>query len=386
MLLTVCFINTFWTYPNTPTSRRSSTESDGASLVSTEQITQIGAELGRAFPAHDQLSWLTKEGYKANKDKDLYLFESPKGLLYVKVPKAASSTTASVIYRISHNHGHCDIQAEHMAGKFYSNCDKKAFFLLGSIREPAKRAISRIFFHQVSQNKKEPSDKNVLKWLRTTHEQYGAVSEGQGGFQLRYLALDPIEPGSAWSADAPEAVNNTDQIHRNVQQIIEQYDFLIVVERMDELLVALQMLLGVDIGDMLALDSKVQGAYVYSGITCFKSVKAQVSPLVKEYISSNTWYAQNYGDYVLHAASNTSLDRTIEALGRERVEEGVKELRRLKSLANEKCASRAVYPCSKEGKRQLGKSSKSCYMYSKDFGCGYQCIDEILQSNATSLL
>ena len=388
LLLAAGLISTLWNYSSIPTSR--SAESATVSLSPT-RMEKIGAEFARAFPVHSNFSWCTHEGYTRNKDKrtrDLYTFESPKGLLYVKVPKAASSTTASVWHRISRNNGNCDFREEHHYGKHignhYGNRDKSASFLLGSIRDPASRAISRVFFSQVSQMKKESTDANVLEWLNTTDGQVGAVSEGQGGFQLRYMSFDPLKPGVAWNPEAPGEVNNTDLVHQQVQQIVQGYDFFIVVERMDESLIVLQLLLGIDIGDLLTLDSKVQGMYTYIA-KCFKGVKAHISPRVKEHLSSNTWYAQNYGDYVLHAAANASLDTTIDALGRTRVEETVEKFRRLKSLANEKCASRAFYPCSKEGEEQLEKAKESCYVYGKDFGCGYQCIDEMLNSKAESL-
>ena len=118
-----------------------------------------------------------------------YKYDEPKGLIYVKVPKAASSTLAGVVDRIAHNNGMCDFQDGHVpngAGRFYGNRDRKASFLLGSIRDPASRAISRIFFHQVSRRGKDPTDDNIIKWLNTTHKENGTVSLRQGGFPLNY--------------------------------------------------------------------------------------------------------------------------------------------------------------------------------------------------------
>jgi hypothetical protein len=66
-----------------------------------------------------------------------------EGLLYVKVPKAASSTLAGVVDRIAHNHGGCDSKDTHVyqgVGYYYGNRDKRASFLLGSVRDPAARA------------------------------------------------------------------------------------------------------------------------------------------------------------------------------------------------------------------------------------------------------
>ena len=79
----------------------------------------------------------------------------------------------------------------------------------------------------------------------------------------------------AWNPEAPEEVNNTDLVHQQVQQIVQGYDFFMVVERMDESLIVLQLLLGIDIGDVLTLDSKLQGMYTYIE-KCFKGVKRRI--------------------------------------------------------------------------------------------------------------
>ena len=164
MLLAAGLISILWNYSSVPTNR--SAESATVSLLPTTRMEQIGAEFARAFPVHSNFSWCTNEGYKRNKDErtqDSYTFESPKGLLYVKVPKAASPTTASVWHRISRNNGNCVFLWEHRHGKHYGNRDKSASFLLGSIQNPASRAISRLLFTQVSQWKNESTDANVLK-------------------------------------------------------------------------------------------------------------------------------------------------------------------------------------------------------------------------------
>lgn len=392
MLTAVGVINTFVTLlfksnqiPQEKKSRPPISSSD-ASSFSLPHLEKIGTKLGRAyFLTKNNRTWCTREtrAYRKTVDRTEthHWLKPPRGLLYVKVPKAASSTIAGVVHRVSRNNGGCDFHSLHTGGPsvgyWYGNRDQGASFLLGSVRNPARRAISRVFFEQVSQRKREPNDHNMMKWLNTTKSQYGAVSEGQGGFQLRYLALDEIEPRSAWNVEAPSAVINAAQVHAHISTILESYDFLIVVERMDESLVVLQILLGLDVGDMLTLDSKVQGGYSHTKKSgCFQNVKADLSHKVKGYLSSDVWFAQNYGDYVLHAAANASLDKTIDALGRARVEKAVAEYRRLSKLAIKECSSRAYFPCSKNGIEQFEKSRESCY--EKDFGCGHACIDEIL--------
>jgi hypothetical protein len=99
---------------------------------------------------------------------------------------------------------------------------------------------------------------------------------------------------------------------------------------------------------------------------------------VKDYLSSDVWYAQNYGDYVLHAAANESLDRTIEALGRSRFEEELAKYHKLKVLANDVCASKAAQ-CTEDGVPQPAEEGRT-YCYKGDQGCGYQCIDDIVSA------
>jgi hypothetical protein len=129
------------------------------------------------------------------------------------------------------------------------------------------------------------TDDNIIKWLNTTHTQYGTVSLGQGGFQLNYMTLDPIPYWSSYDWNNNATVKNPKRVEKNVLRVMKKYDFLVVVERMDESLVVLSMLLGVHVGDVLTLDSKVNGMYFYEGKRCFKIVKSNVSPRVKDYLS-----------------------------------------------------------------------------------------------------
>ena len=65
---------------------------------------------------------------------------------------------------------------------------------------------------------------------------------------------------------------------------------------MDESLVALPLLLGVDPGDVLMIDSKMQGWYSYTKGCCFEIKKTKILDPIKKYLSLEIWYAQNYGD------------------------------------------------------------------------------------------
>lgn len=364
-----------------------SSNSPSHSLLSQEAIQEQGARLARVYSIKPASTWCTNATNSDFRYKGKYA-DKPMppfcGILFVKVPKAASSTIASIVHRISRQHHNCTFRNDHDMGTRYVNRNVTNSFLLGSIRDPAARAISRVFFHHVSRHDMKPTNENVLKALKTTNNQFGAVSEGRGGFQLTYLTTTPIEVNSAWKRTQPTRVRQQEQVIENVNKTLNDYDFILVVERMDESLVVMSMLMrGVTLGDLLTMDSKAQGSYMfhYARNECFQIKKANTSNAVKKYLESDTWFAQNYGDYVLRAAANASLDKTINMLGRTRVKQAVDAYRRLKTLVHETCASEAIFPCSLDGKNQFEASVKNCYK--KDQGCGFACIDKVVKRHGT---
>jgi hypothetical protein len=151
---------------------------------------------------------------------------------------------------------------------------------------------------------------------------------------------------------------------------------------MDESLVALSMVMGVEVEDVLTNDARVAGSgYAYrkdlKGEHCYRMQRSFRSDRVKRFLESDEWRARNYGDYLLHAAAIQSLDLTIERLGRVAFETRLVEYHRLKRKARNVCANATILPCSAKGvpqKRRLSK--RNCY--GDDGGCGYACIDEML--------
>jgi hypothetical protein len=373
---------------------------DFAQIVKTHNLATTFKPLP-SQPASQQQpypSWCTRS----------YNESEPTGLIYVKVEKAASSTTAGVALRIAHRVGGgtnssnlsytdpCDVMYDHThrfkhmrarhnaAGTFYGKRNTEKSFLFASIRDPSKRAISRVFFENISKQHSAPSDDTIIKFLgRSKH----IFSPGRGGFQLAYTALEQLKTHEAWSDKDPLVVRNATTVHRRVKHIMKSYNFMIVVERYDESLVALQLLLGLTSSDILYLPSKGSGSYSHSSIKlaiagrrggCQKLTKSFVSPAVKEHLESDMWYAQNYGDFVLHAAVNASLDNTIDSLGRARFNEALAQFLELKRQAADACTDTVIWPCSQTGDSQWNASLTQCY--NKDEGCGYPCLDEFVAS------
>jgi hypothetical protein len=359
-------------------------------------------------------------GKRRQKDKDQdpnvpsFVYWPLEGLFYNKVPKAASSTLAGINHRIALRHAErvrkdnnnnsnsnnnvpgvvnipatnsssCTHAESHILGarRYYGNRHTKKSFLWGSIRDPASRALSRIFFFQISKVGRPSDDETILLFLKNNvNPQSGTISAGKGGFQTQYLAMDyAMNDWFSYSKSYPTIVQRPDVLHDRVRTIIRDYDFLAVTERMDESLVALQLLLGLSVADILtASSSKRGGAYTEQihkngTVQCIAIRPTFRSPAVREYLTSEEWYAVNYADYVLYAAANHSLDLTIHSLGNERFDKALLEYRHAKAIIDERCQNRIFSPCSANGTAQLKLSKQNCYKY--DEGCGYPCIDEV---------
>jgi len=346
------------------------------------------------FKAIAQEQQLPKAAYPLSTSKPNFWCASVEGtgLLYNKVPKSASSTVVSVVLRIKDRISHrfftnkhvCRTSVKHhhnyTAGENFLSRDRKRSFLLGSIRNPAARAMSRVFHLYVTQAKLKPTDENVLKWLNVTHSHYGSVSPGMGGFQLAYLSMHKLQEYSGWDPSYPTNVSNPGAIYGIVKDIMADYDMIIVTERLSESLVALQLILDLKTTDILYLSSKVGGkSYIKGKFTklekgkCTLVKKTSVSPAISKYLLSKEWYAKSFGDYLLQETASLSLDLTIEALGQERFHEALLKFENLNKRAKEECTSKADYPCSKDGNLQRKISRESCYK--NDFGCGHRCLD-----------
>lgn len=345
-----------------------------------------------------------QEFLKKNQRPPIYT-EPIQGMYYVKVPKSGSSTLAGINQRIALRwgwrlHGSatnettgrrlvvlsptdknlskttCTHAEGHIydAGRYYGNRIPKKSFLWGSIRDPASRALSRVFFSQISQSGEPDNDQTVLRALKKSHHpQFGTTSEGTGGFQLQYLAMNSMDPWFAWNRNFPTMVQQYDLLEAWVKNVTEQYDFIALAERMEESLVVLQLLLGLPVGDILQSSSKIGGGYHVVNETCVQLKKATKSRAVVEYLESDEWQAFNYGDYLLYAIVNRSLDLTIESLGKERFHAALATFRATKQIVDEKCVMETYFPCSTNGTLQVDLSRRNCYR--GDEGCGYPCID-----------
>jgi hypothetical protein len=280
-----------------------------------------------------------------------------RGFLFNKLKKVGSSTAGGINVRIAMNEAvrqnrnftMCQGRWDHSTASVlkYHARDRNKSVLWTVIREPTKRAISHFFFFVVSKHKKLfPTDENFSNFLNSSFLNY-------------YLrALDPA-PNNQWLKNPAASVNN----------ILSDYDFIGISERMDESAVTLMMLLDLNISDGLYLDSKSSGTY---DDECSFIWPSFVSPYMKEYLNGSVWKQKTKWDTLLYRLANLTLDLTIDYLGRDDFKRNLESFRNGQAKVHELCKDREVFPCSSNGKPN--PKGKDCLW--KDSGCGNSCINE----------
>ena len=219
-----------------------------------------------------------------------------------------------------------------------------------------------------------------------------------GGFQYNWLSIEPVAAQSVWNPDHPTLVRHPHVVQRKVQAVLQSYDFMLVVDRMEESVVALALVMGIPLSHVVLSNAKVaasaatnqtkksdaptpaddSGGYILSRFgrhkgQCTRPGTQPMSRVVREYLSSSpTWLARTYADQLLYRAANASLDRTIARLGPDRFARALHDYRQWQGWVQTYCGFRIGSGCTRNGKPLL--PMEACY--DRDFGCGYQCIDQ----------
>jgi hypothetical protein len=311
------------------------------------------------------------------------------GLIYVKVPKTASSTLAGINMRIARKVGQRTLSSSSFSSSFLGDAwfgtnpkslvcthtkhhgrkhlleRRKPALVWTFLRDPAKRAISDFYHFRVSRRGVLPTNARLAIFL-----------EGQRNYQWDYLV---DHDDSKWTRSVGDNANHHKKISTSLQKyFLEAYDFIGLVERKEESLAVMKLLWNLDYEDLIVLSAKKSGQYDdgRSNATCTKIIQKNYLSNHTKSVLANGFRRRNY-DYELYEIVNRTLDDTIRVLGYDRVQKHAERLRFLQHVAEEQCQSKAVFPCSSNGTRQHDLSKKDCYLY--DSGCGYRCVDRVLE-------
>lgn len=273
-----------------------------------------------------------------------------RGFLFAKPYKVGSSTAVGVHLRVAGNchvrfgHGPTQFPAHHL----FQNRNRSESFLWTMLRDPTSRWISQYFHFQVSRHGVKPSLQSMQKFLI-----------GKNDYYLR--ALLPSIKFKRNIHDPAQAM----------RRLLDEYDFIAVLERMDESMVVLSLLLDVPLSRFLYLKAKTQGGYDAQR-PCTYIARTFLNDDMKEFLQSDMWHNQIQYDAALYKAVSASLDLTIEQLGEEKVDRLVSRFQWAQQLVEERCRPQAVFPCDDRG--DFRRTSDCLW---KDSGCGQSCLDQV---------
>ncbi|GAX12450.1 hypothetical protein FisN_2Hh284 [Fistulifera solaris] len=286
-----------------------------------------------------------------------------EGLFFVKLLKTGSTTGASIHLRIARNlakrRGVSPIcRTRHLHGwagrRMYNfgQRDLEHSFLWTLLREPTPRYISEFFHFQVSRKNVSATDDNIIEFLR-----HGTHSDRH---YLSWLTLRGYRKA-------------TSRVETTLQYILDDYDFMGILERLDESVVALQMILNVSLADVLSVSSKLNGGHDDGQYQkkCFLIQPSFVSSGVQAFLESEEWQEYIGPEQALYNAVNRSLDRTIDALGREIFAQKLLAYQQAMKAVSLRCQN-VRFPCSESGER---RSETDCL--AADMGCGFECLDQV---------
>ena len=313
--------------------------------------------IARPWTPIQDFSWCVPQGDNKNK---------VHGLVFVKLPKAASSTGSGIAIRIANSVGKRVLKKKgskpkcahtYQHGELSKKRRESPSILWTIIRDPSSRALSEYFHFQVSRHGVVPTSESMIQFLWT-----------RKSYQLNYI----------YSARKKSVgVNTPAKVIRHY--VMEEYNFIALVERLDESLVVMKLLWDLEDQDIIILPAKQSGSYDDGRFQkkCTKIQPAFTTPQVDEYLRTN--FTKLNSDYLLYAVANRTLDLTIETLGRGRVAAQVRKHRWLQRAAEEKCLPQTIFPCSANGNWQVHESMHHCYW--ADSGCGHKCVDAMFEQS-----
>eukprot|EP00546_Thalassionema_frauenfeldii_P016906 CAMPEP_0178900628 /NCGR_PEP_ID=MMETSP0786-20121207/3573_1 /TAXON_ID=186022 /ORGANISM="Thalassionema frauenfeldii, Strain CCMP 1798" /LENGTH=471 /DNA_ID=CAMNT_0020571641 /DNA_START=4 /DNA_END=1419 /DNA_ORIENTATION=+ len=333
-----------------------------------------------------------------------------EGILFHRPMKTGSTTLTGIVLRLVHNRGQqqygfdkCKHRSIHGTGlKFeFGKRDKTKSFLFSIIREPQARALSQVFHFQISVGQNEPTDKYLKEQLLTNvNYMHYFVDLGTRNYTLdvqgdkEKLAQmigykSAREHKVAIDKSAPEEKRKYERsmkhfrkfggarsVHDLIGDILDDYDLILIMERMDESLVAFQMLLNLTTKEILYTRARSGGSWSngFPERPCLYIRPSFKSPGLTKYLASDDWQNHIAPDVQFYKAAHKSLDRTIEYLGREAFSENLSTFRAALKLAAKNCEGRIRSMCSSGGAK-IFPVNTTCYFWAE--GCDHDCIDEL---------
>ena len=107
---------------------------------------------------------------------------------------------------------------------------------------------------------------------------------------------------------------------------------------------------------------------------CFRIRKSSISPGVQTYLDGDEWQTYIKPEMELYRAVNSSLDLTIELLGRSVFDEHLRKFREAMQRISQVCEPSIRLPCTKDA---IKRPDNETDCVRNDSGCGFDCLDRV---------
>merc|ERR1719343_667192 len=287
-------------------------------------------------------------------ENGIFASDDPPNLIFIKIPKAASSTTGGVARRIAARHGLgcvqdsvCEWKEEPSVSAHHIRRSKfegegisltKPIVWMTSLRDPLSRCMSMYYHFRVGRKGVSDTAEDKLQYLKSAECR---------NYQWKYMC----PPSICRSNDVPTA------------EALDAYNFTVLADRFDESMALLIRTLGLSVSDALYLEAKDSSAFD-NPHPRFEEEPAEV----QEFGRSDEFKAQNDRDYELWNIVNDRMDVQM------RQPKNIKTYETYKQLL-EKATSTCKSNCSWDVDKNTGYGCEDCYWH--DNGCGYTCFDSM---------
>lgn len=156
---------------------------------------------------------------------------------------------------------------------------------------------------------------------------------------------------------------------------------------MDESLIVFKHLLKLDFYDILYIKARSSGTFsngdASRGRACVYLVPSFLTPGMQHFFESKEWKDSNANDIMLYQAAYKSLDNTIDALGREMVQNELKIFQEAQARASDFCEDRVRGFCSSGGSL-IPEKQRTCVVWGE--GCDFDCLKDFREQDGLKLL
>ena len=287
-----------------------------------------------------------------------YNRRNPEGVYYVKIPKTDTYYWSSIAYRSLQKGRECFVSAEHDDAYSLGLRDRNDLksFVFTFVRNPKDYILKSYFYFKVTKNRERPTAEGIAEY-----------SEDFGNKQSKMMMSLASE-----NAYRRKGLKRPSSISK---AIVSEYDFIGLVDKPDESLVLMQLLLGLETEDILYNPSPHAGTislWKDNKNICEEVKKEYLPSGSKEFFDSEDFYNQNDVDIEIYKEVQKVHEATIDmVIGRDRFDEALRKYKAEMKVVEDQCLPTVQYKCNEAGKRW--KDLNSC----DKNGCDAKCLSSL---------